>query len=241
MVVLAAGRTLDCKAANLSASGMLLYPPARARPGLPLRVVFSLPALEERLELDATLVREGTAGGRYAWGVAFTEVAPQVGTLLRTYVRRAIRGESEPEPEMSPEARFLLEPTPVEAEPPALTRPARPPLTGEVAIGITGEPRSRVGGLSSPGVGVGSSPGVGVGSRPRVGLGSEPGFGTGEPAKVVREVPASGPHASRPRRASPPDEDELLGEDTGVRELYKAAVREVSRDAKPGKRKGWFK
>lgn len=106
-IVYAADRKLDCVAYNLSESGVLLLPPARARAGLVLRVNLGIPGLPEWITANAVLVREGEFMGRYAWGVQFTQLTPHSATLLRSYVRRTLRGETN-EPQMSANAQPLV-------------------------------------------------------------------------------------------------------------------------------------
>ncbi len=103
----ASDRKLDCVAYNLSESGVLLLPPARARAGLGLRVNLGVAGLPEWIIANAVLAREGEFMGRYAWGVQFTQLTPHSATLLRSYVRRTLRGETT-EPEMSANARPLV-------------------------------------------------------------------------------------------------------------------------------------
>jgi hypothetical protein len=106
-IVYASDRKLDCVAYNLSESGVLLLPPARARPGLALRVNVGIAGLPEWIVANAVLVREGEFMGRYAWGVTFTQLTPHSATLLRSYVRRTLRGETD-DPQMSENAQPLL-------------------------------------------------------------------------------------------------------------------------------------
>jgi len=88
-------RQLTCTGVNVSSSGMLLFPPERARPGQFLRLIFNLP--HEWIEADALLVREASEQVRYGWGVKFLQIAPHHATELQRYIlERAGTGKRRP-------------------------------------------------------------------------------------------------------------------------------------------------
>lgn len=90
----ASERQLECLACNLSESGALILPPAKARAGLAMRVNIGIPGLPEWISANAVLVRETEFQGRYAWGVRFTQMTPHAGSMLRSYIRQTLRGET---------------------------------------------------------------------------------------------------------------------------------------------------
>lgn len=105
-IVYASERQLECVTCSLSEGGALILPPAKARAGLPMRINIGIPGLPEWIVANAVLIREGEFQGRYAWGVRFTQITPHAATLLRSYIRRTLRGD--PEPQMSANAQPLL-------------------------------------------------------------------------------------------------------------------------------------
>ena len=139
-IVYASERQLECVACSLSEGGALILPPAKARAGLPMRINIGIAGLPEWIVANAVLVREGEYQGRYAWGVRFTQITPHAATLLRSYVRRTLRGD--PEPQMSANAQPLI--------------------AVDTGSGSGSQPRV------ATGSGSGSQPRVATGSQPRV-------------------------------------------------------------------------
>lgn len=85
-VVFLGNEQFTARIVNISASGVLIYPPVRRSKGTFLRLHLSLPALREMLDVDGVVVRETTHKGYYAWGVHFHDPTPDVVALLDTYV-----------------------------------------------------------------------------------------------------------------------------------------------------------
>jgi hypothetical protein len=74
---------------------MLLLPPARAKPGLTMRLRFALPGVPDALTLEGLLVREARIDGRvYGWGVEFRTLTEQDTALLQRFVRRTLAGSA---------------------------------------------------------------------------------------------------------------------------------------------------
>jgi hypothetical protein len=90
ITMLRAGRReIWCKAANVSESGILLYPQGKgALPETPVQVIFTLPALSSWIELEGRLVRQDKINRRRAWGVAFNEVPGETLRMLRHFISR---------------------------------------------------------------------------------------------------------------------------------------------------------
>ena len=110
VLVYANARTLACQTNDLSMSGMLVFPPTRARPGLALQVRIDLPGLTESLDVEGVLVREAVVGRRYAWGLKFTRLQRRASTLLNMFVKhklriKEIRESSETAAAASPDAQ----------------------------------------------------------------------------------------------------------------------------------------
>ncbi len=93
VVIYASERQLDCVGFNLSERGILVLPPARSQSGLVMRVNIGIAGLPEWITANAVLVREGEYQGRYAWGIEFTQMTPHSASLLRSTIRRTLRGE----------------------------------------------------------------------------------------------------------------------------------------------------
>lgn len=94
-IINAAGRRIACKAIDLSISGMLLLPPAKAKAGLDMQVSFAFPGLDQWISVHAVLVRETTKDNNYAWGIRFRDVPPFVTTYIQNYVRSRSLGDSQ--------------------------------------------------------------------------------------------------------------------------------------------------
>lgn len=93
----AMGRRIDCRGSNLSATGMLLFPPARAGVGLAVRVHFVLPGTPQVNTVGGTLVRNGEVDGTYCLGVCFTDVSADIDQRIREFVAQriaAFKGQS---------------------------------------------------------------------------------------------------------------------------------------------------
>ena len=77
----------SCDIANLSGPGVMLFPPERHGRGTFLRINIKLPALDQVLDVDGFVVREGQKDGFYCWGVKFHQPSKKAEVLLRTYVQ----------------------------------------------------------------------------------------------------------------------------------------------------------
>jgi hypothetical protein len=74
---------------NLAPTGLLLIPPLREKPGVFVRLNLTLPALDEVIDVDGVIAREGKARGHYAWGIEFVDAPERVKQLIRTYINWA--------------------------------------------------------------------------------------------------------------------------------------------------------
>jgi len=81
-----------CVAGNLSESGMLLYPwhALNTEVGTPMQLIFTLPMVEERVEVDAVLLRHDLNTSRFAWGVQFSSISPEHQQILNDYIRSTL-------------------------------------------------------------------------------------------------------------------------------------------------------
>lgn len=86
-IVYLGNEQFSSRLADLSRSGLLVFPPMRQGPGTFLRLNISLPALDTVLDVDAFVVREDEKDGYYTWGVQFHELSAEAGALIDTYVK----------------------------------------------------------------------------------------------------------------------------------------------------------
>jgi len=77
---------LACAPGTISAEGMVLFPPASARPGLALRLMLKMTDVGKQVVVDAVLARETFEDGRYAWEVEFVKMSPPVAEFFARYV-----------------------------------------------------------------------------------------------------------------------------------------------------------
>jgi len=93
--------------ADLSKTGLLIFPPVQRGVGTFLRLNISLPGLDKVLDVDAFVMREGEKDGYYVWGVQLHELSPRAEALINTYVewerKRTSEGE-EPAQDLAAEA-----------------------------------------------------------------------------------------------------------------------------------------
>ncbi|MBK6848882.1 MAG: PilZ domain-containing protein, partial [Proteobacteria bacterium] len=82
-------RRLGCTVVDVSASGLLVVPPARAAKGAALEIDLMLPPHLEPVRLAAVVAREGDVHGHYAWGLRFVDPPPSSGNVATTRFRRA--------------------------------------------------------------------------------------------------------------------------------------------------------
>ncbi|MCB9554977.1 MAG: PilZ domain-containing protein [Deltaproteobacteria bacterium] len=129
-----------CQVANLSGTGMLIFPPVEIPPNTFLRLNLELPHTNEVLDLDAFSTHDGAFGRRYAVAVRFHEIPGHSETLIRTYVRWAALHKKTHGDQLGAQAQ---------AQPPAVRTVARRPASPAPAIG------QRVGADSDPQIGVG--------------------------------------------------------------------------------------
>jgi hypothetical protein len=90
-----------CRSVNLSSDGMLLLSPVSANPGLELKVNVFFPPLNKWAETDAVLTRQQQGDGEVAWGLAFRNTDPFMGTVFRTFVHRSLRGDYTADPQVA--------------------------------------------------------------------------------------------------------------------------------------------
>lgn len=81
-----------CVAGNLSESGMLLYPwhALDTEVGTSMLLLFTLPMVDERVEVDAVLLRHDLNTSRFAWGVKFSRISADHQQILSQYVRATL-------------------------------------------------------------------------------------------------------------------------------------------------------
>jgi hypothetical protein len=140
---------LACAPGTISAEGMVLFPPASARPGLALRLMLKMTDVGKQVVVDAVLARETFEDGRYAWEVEFVKMSPPVAEFFARYVADRLAAPSE--------AAVRLQVT--------QTGPLRPSSTGPLPRTPTGPlPRTPTGPLnrvpSGPGFHASTSPGA---------------------------------------------------------------------------------
>lgn len=226
-IVYVADRQVPCEAVNLSASGMLLLPPARAGAGLQMRLSFIFEGMKDWITVGATIVREGDYEGRYAWGVRFDQIAPYVSTMLRSYVRQQERGGPAPEPQMSEAAQPLI----ATEQPQQGSSPIQRVSTGPIARRSTGPHQIAVP-QPQPDPLVQEPPSEET--DPFADLPT-----SGESFEDVHETDAS---VEAARRESEEDSDsELWGQNVNLHRLYKDALDDMKAAEKPKKKKGWFR
>jgi hypothetical protein len=77
-----------CVGGNLSESGMLLYPwhALNTEVGTPMQLIFTLPMIEQRLEVEAVLLRHDLNTSRFAWGVIFSSVPQEARLTLAEFI-----------------------------------------------------------------------------------------------------------------------------------------------------------
>jgi len=100
-IVYLGNEQFSCRIADLSRTGLLLFPPVRQATGTFLRLNISLPALDQFLDVDGFVMREAEKDGYYTWGVQFHQPSAEAEALIETYVewdRKREATEEEPEP-----------------------------------------------------------------------------------------------------------------------------------------------
>jgi hypothetical protein len=90
IICMIADQKLLCRAVDLSASGILLLPPARAAVGQLVTLMFTVPAVSAGLTVHGILVRETRADGSYAWGIQLVDVPRRAAQELRRHVHERI-------------------------------------------------------------------------------------------------------------------------------------------------------
>ena len=88
-LVFVANERYTCVVLNISPTGLLVIPPLREKPGVFVRLNLTLPALDEVIDVDGVIIREGEARGHYAWGIEFVDPPEHVQKVIRTYIRWA--------------------------------------------------------------------------------------------------------------------------------------------------------
>jgi len=86
-------RQLLCDAANVSRTGMLLFPRLRLNAGRFMRVVFALPGGADWVEVEAIQIRQALEQPALAWGIQFVNAPEQALRLLDQYVEALGGGE----------------------------------------------------------------------------------------------------------------------------------------------------
>ncbi|MBK8481952.1 MAG: PilZ domain-containing protein [Proteobacteria bacterium] len=79
-------RRLGCTVVDVSASGLLVVPPARAAKGASLLIDLMLPPQLAPVRLSAVVAREGNVHGHYAWGLQFVDPPVDVQTVISAFV-----------------------------------------------------------------------------------------------------------------------------------------------------------
>lgn len=79
-------RRLGCTVVDISTSGLLVVPPARAPKGAALLIELTLPPQAAPVQLAAVVAREGDVHGHYAWGLRFLDPSPDVQQAIGAFV-----------------------------------------------------------------------------------------------------------------------------------------------------------
>ena len=85
-IVYLGNEQFTCRIADLSRTGLLVFPPVRRGSGTFVRLNISLPALEQVLDVDGFVMREAERDGYYTWGVQFHQPSARAAALIETYV-----------------------------------------------------------------------------------------------------------------------------------------------------------
>ena len=83
-----------CTGGTISASGMELLSPQRAKLGQFVRVAFQLEEGGHWLDADALLISQSAAAQAYSWGLQFQAVPPHVAALIARHVEAATTGQA---------------------------------------------------------------------------------------------------------------------------------------------------
>ena len=87
-IVSTEGETIECRIANLSASGMALLTDTSQNLGRVVHVTTDLGMGTPQIDLDAMVVRREISGESIVWGLAFKDLPPKLVSMIETYVRR---------------------------------------------------------------------------------------------------------------------------------------------------------
>lgn len=112
---------IECRAIDLSWTGMLLLTGVNAQPGLAMQVSVHLPQINRVEHARASLMREARYGETVAWGVQFRDLSPAVGSRFRVFVHRTLRGQYQPLDVAAPQESAALRSSPPR---PQCVRPA---------------------------------------------------------------------------------------------------------------------
>ena len=210
-----ANRQVSCWIADISTRGALLFPIEKVTASQYVRLNVTLPSLSEVLDLDAVVVRETEASGRYAIALQFQGSDPRAETLIRTYVKWAKAQQPGADPGQQSE--------------PAPTRKGTSPAERSVQSSNAPSRASPASPSPAPASQTSRTP---SGTRPRVAI-ATPRAGLGEtgpfPALSSADPPASRPKPgdeSKPLTDDPvglADQDEIMNK-TGLRDLYQSAL-----------------
>jgi len=219
---------LACAVGTISPEGMLLFPPASARPGLALRLMLKMTDVGKQVVVDAVLARETFEGGRYAWEVQFVQMSPPVAEFFARYVA----GRLAPTTEVT----LPLQATPTGPFPRTPTGPLPRTPTGPLNRIPTGPSP-----VTGPGFHASASPGPADALTTQRGVGAVGGRSAKKPERAdpilpeievddVEDVPEDGDRQDglRPRDM---DSDQInrYMRSGKLNQLFKAAVEDLDR------------
>jgi hypothetical protein len=86
VIVQCENRAHVCRPGNISATGMLIYPPSPLSPPSVMHILLT-PDRKRWVGVEGHFVREATEREAYGWGVSFARTSPQVMRMLRELTR----------------------------------------------------------------------------------------------------------------------------------------------------------
>ena len=216
--IFVANRQVACWIVDISAQGALLMPLEKVAPQQYARINMVLPGLEEVLDVDAVVVRETVADGRYAVGVQFASSDRRTETLIRTYVSWVLAqtggaaGGAASEPARSPAPRAPGRPA---TEAAAATPKTAAPTTAapKTAASTTAAPTTAAPKTAAPTTTVAAIAARRVPALPS----------TGAPSSPTGTHPRVSPAASQPAPPEDPMSDEPVSR-VELRDLYRLAL-----------------
>jgi len=236
--IFVANRQVACWIVDISAQGALLMPLEKVAPQQYARINMVLPGLEEVLDVDAVVVRETVADGRYAVGVQFASSDRRTETLIRTYVSWVLAqtggaaGGAASEPARSPAPRAPGRPAteaaaatpktaaPTTAAPKTAASTTAAPTTAapKTAAPKTAAPKTAAPKTAAPKTAAPTTTVAAIAARRVPALPS-----TGAPSSPTGTHPRVSPAASQPAPPEDPMSDEPVSR-VELRDLYRLAL-----------------